>query len=253
MLLMPLPTNDFDPTEAAVTYKIVSAAGHDFCFATPDGGSASADPLMLTGRGLGIWKRALMARQDALEAYSEMVASPGFISPRPYASLRVSDFSGLVLPGGHAPGMRVYLESPELQSLAAAFMAQSKPVAAICHGVLLLARSRDRQGRSVLSGRRVTTLLSSQEMAAYNLTRLWLGTYYRTYPQTTCQAEVVSNLKDPSHFVAGPRPLLRDKPSAMGRGFCVRDQNLLTARWPGDVYTFATALVDMLRPSQAHS
>ena len=36
-VLMPLPAADFDPTEVAVTWQVLSAAGHDVVFATPSG------------------------------------------------------------------------------------------------------------------------------------------------------------------------------------------------------------------------
>ena len=36
-VLMPLPACDFDPTEAAVSWQVLSAAGHDVVFATPSG------------------------------------------------------------------------------------------------------------------------------------------------------------------------------------------------------------------------
>jgi protease I len=36
-VLMPLPARDFDPTEAAVPWAMLTAAGHNVIFATPDG------------------------------------------------------------------------------------------------------------------------------------------------------------------------------------------------------------------------
>ena len=50
-VLMPLPACDFDPTEVAVTWQVLSAAGHDVVFATPSGQPGQADDLMVTGRG----------------------------------------------------------------------------------------------------------------------------------------------------------------------------------------------------------
>jgi hypothetical protein len=65
----------------------------------------------------------------------------GFRRPISYGEIRAADFDGLILSGGHAPGMRVYLGSGVLQSAVGDFFAQKKPVGAICHGVLLAARS----------------------------------------------------------------------------------------------------------------
>ena len=113
-------------------------------------------------------------------------SSPGRpSSPRPIAwgELDPADFDGLLLPGGHAPGMRQYLGSPVLRQKVAAFWALDRPVGAICHGVLVLARTSDpATGRSVLAGRRTTCLPKYMERGAYLLTAWRLGRYYRTYP-----------------------------------------------------------------------
>jgi putative intracellular protease/amidase len=68
-------------------------------------------------------------------------------------------FDGLLLPGGHAPGMRQYLGSPVLCEQVARFWRLGRPVGAICHGVLVLARARDAAtGRSVLAQCQTTCL-----------------------------------------------------------------------------------------------
>ena len=54
-VLMPLPACDFDPTEVAVSWQVLSTAGHDVAFATPSGQPGRADDLMLTGQGLDPW------------------------------------------------------------------------------------------------------------------------------------------------------------------------------------------------------
>ena len=248
MILMPLSQTDFDPSEAAITWKILTDAGLEVRFATPTGQPAAADPRMLTGAGLGPLKPVLMARRDALDAYDAMLRSPAYQNPLTYEAVAPDDIQALILPGGHAPGMRPYLESPLLQKLIVSVMDAERPLAAICHGVLLAARSLREDGRSVLFGKRCTCLLRSQEMAAYNLTRAWLGTYYRTYPDTTTQEEVVSFLRAPDDFEAGPIPMLRDTRDKLDRGFVVTDGNLITARWPGDLYNFGQAILRQLRP-----
>ncbi|MBX7058463.1 MAG: type 1 glutamine amidotransferase domain-containing protein [Leptospirales bacterium] len=245
-IIMPMATADFDPSEASIAWKLLTRAGVEVQFATADGKPGAGDQRMLDGNGLGVWKKILIARQDAIDAYNEMVASPAYLKPLLYSKLRVADFDGLMLHGGHAPGVKQYLESTELQSFVAKFIESGKPTGAICHGVLLAARSKGADGRSVLYGRKCTCLLRSQEMAAYNMTRAWLGTYYRTYPETTTQDEVMSFLRDPSDFQEGPKPLFRDSETKLGRGFTVLDGNLLTARWPGDAYNYGLQYLKLL-------
>ena len=50
-VLILLPARDFDPSEAAVSWRVLADAGHAVSFATPDGRPAVADEMMLTGSG----------------------------------------------------------------------------------------------------------------------------------------------------------------------------------------------------------
>src|SRR5580698_7768033 len=87
--------------------------------------------------------------------------------------------------------MREYLESETLQRLVPDFFAAGLPVAAICHGVLLAARSRGTDGRSVLFGRRTTALTWPLERAGWRIGRVfrfWDPGYYRTYPDGAGQS-----------------------------------------------------------------
>jgi protease I len=93
-------------------------------------------------------------------AYARMAQSAAFQEPLRYSDIRSTDFDALLLPGGHAKGMRPYLESAILQKQIAEFFAANKPIAAICHGVLLAARSNNAAGQSVLYGRKTTALLA---------------------------------------------------------------------------------------------
>jgi protease I len=161
-------------------------------------------------------------------------------------------FDGLILAGGHAQGMREYLESNQLQSIVAGFFARSQPVGAICHGVLLAARSRALSGNSVLNGKRTTALTKFMELAGWALTCLYLGNYFRTYP-TTVEDEVRAALAAPEDFILGPIAVVRDSPGNLKVGFTVRDGNYLSARWPGDAHRFASEFASMLELSRSPS
>src|SRR3546814_8210839 len=73
--------------------------------------------------------------------------SRAFKSPIAWDAIHAEEFDALLLPGGHAKGMKPYLESARLQSAVAAFFAAAKPVGAICHGTLLAARSKATNGK----------------------------------------------------------------------------------------------------------
>ena len=244
-IVIPVPHSDFDPTEAGVPWKLLEQNQVKVVFATPDGQVASGDPRLLIGRGLGPWSPWLMADSNGRQAYQEMIASRAFRNPIRWDDMRAHDFDGVVLPGGHAPGMKHYLESVTLQKAVSDFFESSKLVGAICHGVVLAARSKDRAGKSSLAGRTATSLLRTQELAAWALTGLCLGNYYRTYPETV-QAEVTRHLGNPKSFRCGPFPLKRDSMDDLEAGFVVEDGNFVSARWPGDAHRFARTLVRRL-------
>lgn len=250
-VLVPIPSYGFDPTEAAIPWQVLSDRGIEVVFTTPTGDKACADRSMLTGDNLGVWKSLLKARKDAVTAHDAMCHEASFCHPLRYADAREQGFDGLFLPGGHDKAVKEYLESDLLQRLVADFFAARKPVAAICHGVVLAAPSIDpKTGKSVLHDRRTTALLKTQELAGYNLTRLWLKDYYLTYPGNTVEDEVTSVLSSRENFLKGPRPLLRDDMDHLERGFVVRDKNYLSARWPGDAYSISLEMAKLLQPNQ---
>lgn len=248
-VLIPLPRQDFDPTECAVPWKVLKQAGIDVVFATPNTQKASCDPLMLSGKGLGLFAATLVANKDAQQAYREMENSPEFQNPISWESASRQTFDGLILPGGHAQGMKEYLESELLQNIARDFFKTNKPVGAICHGVIVLARTQDENHQPLLKNRKTTALLATQELLAWNLTRLWQGSYYRTYPQTV-ESEVTAQLADKKNFIKGPLPLTRDSAKNLTPGFVVQDGNYLSARWPGDAHKFASHFSKMLLSSR---
>ena len=243
-ILIPIPNTDFDPTEVAVPWKILRDAGHTFVFATPDGRPGSADPRMLTGKGLGIFAPALTADDNGRKAYKELEENHEFQHPIAYGEIDTEGFQALLLPGGHAPGMKPYLESDILQSKVIEFFQQAKPVGAICHGVLLAARSCDGPGRSVLFGKKTTALLKRMELGAWTLSG-WLKSYYRTYPKTV-EDEVKEALASPEDFVKGPMSVTRDSLENLAAGFTVLDGRYLSARWPGDAHRFGIELAKLL-------
>jgi putative intracellular protease/amidase len=281
IVIFPIPARDFDPTEIAVSWKILKRQGHRVIFATPDGSPGEADSIMVDGIGLDPWSRVpilrnlrvigliLRANHDARRAYQDLLKDSEFTAPRKWNSLRVNDFDGMLLGGGHrARGMREYIDSPVVQKFVADFFASGKPVAAICHGVLLAARSRDAEGKSVLHGRRTTALTWKQERTASGLAhfgRPWDRNYYRTYPETAGQAagfmsveaEVKRALASPDDFIDVPKSdpaftkktsgLWRDKDADSSPAWVVRDGNYISARWPGDAHTFADEFSKLLR------
>ncbi|HET7499517.1 MAG TPA: type 1 glutamine amidotransferase domain-containing protein [Kofleriaceae bacterium] len=243
-VLFPLPDRDFDVTEVAVPWKLLTEAGHQVVFATEAGATPACDPLLLTGVVFG----KLGARPEPIGFYRELEATAAFASPRTWASCEVGEFDALFLAGGHAPGMRQYLGSDVVQRLTAAFFATTRPIAAICHGVLVAARSRRADGASVLRGLRTTCLPKYMERSAYLATFWRRGRYYRTYPAYV-EDEVRATLATPDDFERGPRELSRRGTRDDDRAaFVVEDGRYVSARWPGDAYLIARKLIARLPP-----
>lgn len=280
-VLIPIPDRDFDPTEVAVSWRVLTRAGHRVVFATESGAPGAADDIMVTGRGLDVWSAlpvlgaipliglALRANKDGRDAHREMLASSEFRHPIAWARATLDGVDALLLPGGHrARGMRSYIDSGILHGLVVDAFRRGVIVAAICHGVLLAARSVDpATGRSVLYGRKTTALTWAMERLAWRLTRVtrfWDRDYYRTYTERpgqasgymSVQSEVTRALENPADFrdVVRGSPGWRRKTSGMSRdtatdsraAFVVDDGGYVSARWPGDTHTFATVLARKL-------
>src|SRR4051812_41874846 len=241
-VLFPLPDRDFDVTEVAVPWKLLREAGHEVVFATEAGATPACDPLLLTGVVFG----KLGAHAEPIAFYRELEHAPEFVTPRRWSECAADGFAALFLAGGHAPGMRQYLGSEVVQRLTAAFFATTKPIAAICHGVLVAARSKRDDGTSVLHGARTTCLPKYMERSAYLATFWRRGRYYRTYPSYV-EDEVRAALARLEHFERGPRELSKrgtrddDTPA-----FVVEDGRYVSARWPGDAYLIAKKLIERL-------
>ncbi|MGY0287228.1 MAG: DJ-1/PfpI family protein [Candidatus Methanodesulfokora washburnensis] len=86
------------------------------------------------------------------ETYSE---KPGYRFPwvsKAFKDVKPEEYEGLVIPGGRAPEfIRTY---PELEKLVKHFFEKNKPVAAICHGPLVLA------AYGLLKGRKATSYIA---------------------------------------------------------------------------------------------
>ena len=229
-ILIPLPDHDFDPTEAVTPWKVCTGRGWKVVFSTEHGQVASADQRLLKGPILG----PLGAGPKALAAYRSMLQDEAFNHPIPYTDIDPAQFVGVVLPGGHAPGTKQYLESQVLQAKMVEFWKQGKIIGAICHGMLVLARAIDAAtGRSILYGSRVTALTKDLEMTGYFMTFWLLGRRYRTYPCYVAD-EVRGVLEHPQDFKTG---------RSMLEPFAMRDGRLITSRWPLDAATFTNLFV----------
>jgi protease I len=245
-VLMLLPDRDFDPTESSTPWRLLGAAGHVVTFATESGEAGVCDQRTLHGEELPLLAGSLRCRPENRSSYQAMERDPRFQQPMRWVDVDPQAFDALLLPGGHAPGMKPYLESSEVQRIIRAFFSREAPVGAVCHGVLAAARTRAAQGEhSVLHGLRTTGLTNFQEKVAIGLTRRALGDHYRTYPETV-QDEVSALLASPSDFLTGGWLPMMGSDAKPDVGFVVRDGHYVSARFPGDVHRWAATFCGML-------
>jgi len=251
VVLIPLPDRDFDLTEVSVPWKHLKSAGCKVVFATEKGAAGpvpKCDPLLIRGVVCG----QLGAEREPLKFYSEMLEDESYNHPLAWSDIDVKGYDGLILPGGHAKGMRQYLASPMLHQKVAEFWELNRPVGAICHGPLVLARAKNPQTqKSLLYERKSMALPKYMERLAFFSTCLCRGRYYRTDAMYV-EDEMKSCLKSPTQFSAGSKPFFglgvpgkgtatNNKPATV-----LVDGNYISARWPGDAYLFAKTFHDML-------
>ena len=238
-ILVILPQDGFDPGEVALPWHVWQRAGHEVCFAAESRTPPTCDGITLTGEGLPWYASGLAARSETRRHYAQLREQAAFREPLAWGDVDVAAFDAIHFPGGHAPGMRPYLESPVVADIARATFARAMPVSAICHGVLALARA------GVLEGRTTTTLPRLMEGIAVAATRWTLGSHYRTYPESV-EREVRRLIGRSGRFLRGPlAPAYAGRSNPLA-GFVVRDGHYLSARWPGDAWTLGLRLAELL-------
>jgi len=232
-ILIPLPDRDFDPTETATPWRVCAQHGWKTTFATENGAVAEADPRLL----MGFVRGPLGAGPKGMADYKTMIQSVDYQKPIKFSEINVDNYDALLLAGGHAPGMKQFLESKIIQEKTAQFFKQHKCVGAICHGVLVLARSIDPEtGKSVICNYKTTSLTKLLEMIGYASTFWLLGRRFRTY-DSFVEDEVREALQDSSQYSAGLIPFAH----------VVVDHNLVTARyWLFDAEQYATKFADLV-------
>ena len=232
-VLIPLPDHDFDPTESATPWRVCVDRGWTATFATEHGAIAEADHRLL----MGFVRGPLGAGAMGLRDYKRMTAAPEYQKPIRYDQINADDYDALLLTGGHAPGMKQFLESKVLQEKIVGFFKQGKGVGAICHGLLPLARAIDPDtGKSVLYDYKTTSLTKLLEMIGYASTFWLLGRRFRTY-DAYVEDETRAALKDSRQYSTGFLLLPH----------VVVDRNLVTSRyWLFDAVRYSVRFAEMV-------
>ncbi|CAJ2508538.1 Uu.00g135640.m01.CDS01 [Anthostomella pinea] len=229
--------------ETAVPYTAFKKANYQIHFATENGKAPRCDKKMLEG----VTQKLLGATKDVVAMYKKMQRSDGWLHPLSWTSpdFSLDPYDLVVLPGGHDKGVRQIIDSETVHQLMVDYFPKTKKpgvksVAAVCHGVMVLAESKDATGRSVLRDCVTTALPAKFEQLAYWGTRAFLGDYYKTYGHGSENVEesVTKVLGNPAQW----------KTSMNLGAFVVEDEqhNYISARYPGDVEMLAEESIKLL-------
>ena len=165
----------------------------------------------------------------------DRAASPSFQRAARWRDLDAGEFDALFLAGRPRARACASTSARELlQAKVAEFWPLGRPVAAICHGVLVLARAQAAAGVACCTATAPPACPSTWSARAYLSTAWRRGRYYRTYAAYV-EDEVQAALAAPGDFERGPRVLsARGTDDDDAPAFVVRDGHYVSARWPGD-------------------
>ncbi|WP_203135953.1 type 1 glutamine amidotransferase domain-containing protein [Microbacterium sp. JZ31] len=133
--------------ELLTPYRLLTEAGHDVVFASPDGVPPVADEGSLTGDD---------------KARDAIAAIPDLQSPRRLDEVDLAEIDAVFYPGGHGPMEDLAVDATSGALLADALEAD-KPVALVCHGLAALLAARRTDGTLVAAGRTVTAFTDEEE------------------------------------------------------------------------------------------
>lgn len=141
--------------ELAAPYYVFIDAGAEVTLASPQGGRPPADP-----------------RSDAEDSKTGATrrfkgdenAQAKLARTHRLAEVEASDYDAVFFPGGHGP-LWDLVSDPHCIGLIEHFWSDGKPVAAVCHGPVVLMHAEDGNGDPIVKGRDVTGFSNSEEQA----------------------------------------------------------------------------------------
>jgi putative intracellular protease/amidase len=139
---------------AAPYYKLLDA-GAELTLASPRGGQPPLDPKSSQPDAQTEATRRFDADPSAQAALAATVV---------LAEVAADDYDGVFYPGGHGPLWDLANDRDSI-ALIETFIAQGKPVAAVCHAPAVLLNASSANGEALVRGRQVTGFSNSEEAA----------------------------------------------------------------------------------------
>ncbi len=141
--------------EFAAPYYIFKDAGAEVTLASPLGGQPPIDPKS----ELEDFQTEATKRFDGDSEVQKLIANTVKLS-----ALNADDYDAVFYPGGHGP-LWDLTDNPQSIALLERFVAQQKPVSAVCHATAALLNVKDTNGEFFIKGKEITGFSNSEEDA----------------------------------------------------------------------------------------
>jgi len=141
--------------EFAAPYYTFVDAGVQITLASPAGGQPPIDPKS----EMEDFQTASTKRFDEDKEAQALVANTHKL-----AEMKSSDFDAVFYPGGHGP-LWDLAENADSISLIESFLADNKPIAAVCHAPAAFLNIKDTDGEFFVKGKAVTGFTNTEEEA----------------------------------------------------------------------------------------
>ncbi len=140
--------------EFAHPYRILTDAGHEVVVATPGGVTPTVDMMSLRPEMVG-------GNEAALELEAVIRSAEALRRPLQLSDVRLEDYDGVYLPGGHGPMSDLALDADAGRLLTQQLLS-GKPLFIVCHAPAALLATRIR-GESPFRGYNVTGFSNEEE------------------------------------------------------------------------------------------
>lgn len=141
--------------EFAAPYYVFKDAGAQITLASPLGGQPPLDPK----------SDEPDAQTDATHRFkTDKEGQQALAQTHRLAEVTTDDFDAVFYPGGHGPLWDLANDAHSI-ALIEKFIAQGKPVAAVCHAPAALCNAKSPVGLPLVSGKRVTGFTNGEEAA----------------------------------------------------------------------------------------
>ena len=147
--------------EFAAPFYVLLDAGANITLASPAGGQPPLDPQSdVPG-----------AQTEATQRFKKDDAAQLTLAhTKKLAEIDADSFDAIFYPGGHGP-LWDLAENVDSQRMIERFFVRNRPLAAVCHAPAIFKHTKGADGKSLVSGRRVTGFANSEE-AGVGLTKI---------------------------------------------------------------------------------